>query len=328
MQVYKNLSTEEVVENVAALSKDWQDCFALPSSFEFDGNQLKFINDVDREEKVVEFDRVSLGQMYARLSGRSDNADVITQTRAKSVPQFMWDNQTIAPNMQKVVLGYTHRGLDNRYMLRVKSGTLRAFLSDKYTPVEPNFLTSLFLSTPHIRIPNITLSETEMKINLLTKEYQDNKNLGAGLSLLFDQVGLRSIEIAGMVKRFSCDNSLRVETPMRFYHTKNVILSIIERIGEHNTQLEQADTLMQQYTAAADTVFSDEDFNNLLATYQKRMKFSDEFEAAFMTGIEDRKSLQGIVDGFTQAAHVVYPKDLQRQNAFEEFATELLTQNF
>lgn len=327
MNVYKNLTKNDVMDAVQEVDKGWTDFYAQPSSFEFHGNTLAFI-DQDGNGQTAEFDRTSLGQMYARLANKNVQNDVLATSRTKSIPQFMWENNTIQENMSVVATKYLHRGLDQTYMLRVKNGTLRAFLSEKYTPVSPVFLTQFFLTIPHIRIPNITLSETEMKLNLLTKEYEDKDNLGAGVSLIFDQVGLRSIEIAGMVKRFSCDNSLRVEQPMRFYHTRNVQLSVITRFADFHQQIEQADRLVEQYNNAAETVFTDEDFNNLLDSYRKRMSFSDEFEAAFVKGIEQRQTLQGVIDGFTFAAHTVYPKDLQKQNAFEEFATSLLSQSF
>lgn len=321
--LYKNPTQEEVQTAVVESQKGWQDFYAEPASFRFENSSITFNDLQSGEDVTAEIGKISLNQMYQRLAAKSVANNTVV-TRSQSVPNHIWNTRTFAPNLSKITSGYLHRGMNTTARMRVKNGVLRAFLSETYTPVDSTLLMELFFTIPHLRIPQAVIDSDAIKVTLLTREY-DEENFGSGVVLGFDNIGLHSVELSGMLKRFSCDNSLRVEDKVRFYHRPNIMTNIVKRIGTFYTQAERVDELYDVYQEAADTVFTDEDFEMLIAGYKKTFKFSDAFEQAFMAGIEKRQTLQAVVDGFTQAAHTVYPNDISQQNYFEDFATSLLT---
>jgi hypothetical protein len=112
-------------------------------------------------------------------------------------------------------------------MLRTMDGRARAFLSDRYRPLDNADLATAVLpalAEQELKIVSCEVTDTKLYIKAVSPRVQGEVNLGdvvqAGVVISNSEVGLGSLLIQGLLYRLACLNGMiRNDANMRKFHT-------------------------------------------------------------------------------------------------------------
>jgi hypothetical protein len=134
---------------------------------------------------------------------------------SKAQEDFEPDGYKIPPASYGFRSGlYTGQGKTERWLLRAKGETLRAVLTDRYTPIDNRMLLRcLHRSLPsHLKVQWMALDEESFHLRLFDPtcviEVENGDPLMAGLHISNSEVGKRSVTIDAIVFRQVCSNGL------------------------------------------------------------------------------------------------------------------------
>jgi len=149
----------------------------------------------------------------ARLEESFDESDFNDDSNAQE--DFEPDGYKIPPASYGFGSGlYTGQGKTERWLLRAKNETLRAVLTDRYTPIDNRMLLRcLHRSLPsHLKVQWMALDEESFHLRLFDPtcviEVENGDPLMAGLHISNSEVGKRSVTIDAIVFRQVCSNGL------------------------------------------------------------------------------------------------------------------------
>jgi len=109
---------------------------------------------------------------------------------------------------------YTGQGKTERWLLRAKGETLRAVLTDRYTPIDNRMLLRCLHRSlpPYLKVQWMALDEESFHLRLFDPtcviEVENGDPLMAGLHISNSEVGKRSVTIDAIVYRQVCSNGL------------------------------------------------------------------------------------------------------------------------
>lgn len=143
------------------------------------------------------------------------------------IPKPYYDRlRTFAPGLLDGNVDYWFANKSERRLLRTVDGRLRAFLSDRYRPLDNYDLTEVVLpviSKLGCRVESCELTERRLYIKAVNERLQADIKVGdavqAGIVISNSEVGCGSVSIEPMVFRLVCRNGMIAnEMSMRKYH--------------------------------------------------------------------------------------------------------------
>lgn len=226
---YKNLSTlVNEVERIESIKND----YLVPS------NNIRMFDDNSFAVNDMNFGINSFahGQVAEKLG----------------IPKKYYDAMEAIPGLRTInVNEWLREKQDSKYLVRTLDGTTRAFLSDRYRPIDNYDVLSSFLPVikgMDVKIQPNTLSLTETKMYIpvifptLEGEVKKGDVVQAGIILTNSEVGAGAVDIKRMVWRLVCSNGLISASVLRKYH-------IGSRIDEENFDLFANDTILAELDA-------------------------------------------------------------------------------
>lgn len=142
--------------------------------------------------------------------------------------------------------------------VRILDGNIRAFLSNRFRPIDNAFIFKAFeptlLEHPEARIKATCLTEKRMYIQVIFPSIQQVIDVGdivqAGVTLSNSEVGAGAVDIKSMVWRLKCKNGMIGSSVMRKYH-------VGRRMGSEEGDYD---------------VFQDDTIKAELKAYQKKLR--------------------------------------------------------
>jgi len=193
----------EAVQNSANQRKDFivpsDHMFVAGGKLEFDGQNAYDINPIFHEQMAEKLDIPKA--YYDRMK---------TQTPA------LWENN---------VNTWLARATDSR-MVRTVGSKARAFLSDRYRPLDNDLILEtalpVVLEYPDIQVLSAEVTEKRMYLQVVFPKLQGEVKKGdvvqSGLIISNSEVGLGSVNISPLIYRLVCLNGMIRDTAMRKYH--------------------------------------------------------------------------------------------------------------
>lgn len=211
---------------------------------------------------------------------------------------------------------YTGQGKAERWLLRAKGETLRAVLTDRYTPIDNRMLLRcLHRSLPsHLKVQWMALDEESFHLRLFDPtrviEVENGDPLMAGIHISNSEVGKRSVTIDAIVYRQVCSNGL-----IRLIKGKSLMQQrhIAVASGHFVTLLQRA---MQQALSVShefleQMALSTKEPINDVESEMKKLATDWHLSQVFVEQVEDRllheerahqDKLFGLVNALTRAA--------------------------
>lgn len=144
------------------------------------------------------------------------------------IPQKYYDRMvTEAPELLARNVNHWFKAKDEGRMVRTLDGKARAFLSDRYRPLDNYDLGNMAFGTigelGGLRIESAQLTDTRMYIKAVTERITAEISKGdvvqAGIVISNSEVGLGSVKVEPMVYRLVCTNGLIAnDHALRKYH--------------------------------------------------------------------------------------------------------------
>ena len=202
-----------------------------------------------------------------------------------------------------------------RWLLRAKGGTLRAVLSERYSPLDNATLmdTLMPLLGSRYQVDWFGLSSESLHLRLIdpqkTREVLPDDALSVGVHLANSEVGFRAVTVDALVYRLVCKNGLvRLVKGKSFLHRRHVYLdearfavalreAVAGALGEAESFLEQlAFTTKQRVEDGAGT----------LEQLAKQRGLPDHLRQAMTNTLQregkQSETLYGVVNAVTEAA--------------------------
>lgn len=204
---------------------------------------------------------------------------------------------------------------DERWLLRVKGDTVRAVLSERYSPLDNATLMNTLLHqlSSRYRVDWFGLSSESLHLRLIdpekTREVLPDDALSVGVHLANSEVGLRAVTVDALVYRLVCKNGLvRLVKGKSFLHRRHVYLdearfaaalqeAVAGALGEAESFIEQLASTTKQRV---------EDGTGTLEQLAKQRGLPDHLLRA-MTNVlhqegKQSETLYGVVNAVTEAA--------------------------
>jgi hypothetical protein len=144
-----------------------------------------------------------------------------------SIPKTYYDRMlTQAPELLTSNVNHWLQAQPDRKMVRTLDGNIRAFLSDRYRPLDNFDLAECVLPAilqNNCRVESSALTERRLYIKAVTERLQADIKVGdtvqAGIVISNSEIGLGSIKVEPMIYRLVCSNGMiSADHSMRKYH--------------------------------------------------------------------------------------------------------------
>jgi hypothetical protein len=229
---------------------------------------------------------------------------------------------------------YTGQERVERWLLRAKGETLRAVLTDRYTPIDNQMLLRCLHRSlpPHLKVQWIALDEESFHLRLfdptLVMEVKNGDPLMAGLHISNSEVGKRSVTIDAIVYRQVCSNGLirliKGKSLMQQRHiavTPAHFVSLLQR-AMHQALIASHEFLEQMAMATREPIRDvEKEMKILVSDWHLSQTFVEQVEDHLVH--EERahqENLFGLVNALTRAA--------QSLDAEHRYDTEVLAGKF
>lgn len=131
-----------------------------------------------------------------------------------------------APDLLVTNVNHWFHAADNKRMVRTLDGKARAFLSDRYRPLDNLDLARVtlpLLSKMGVRVESSELTEKRLYIKAVTEKITAEVRKGdvvqAGIVVSNSEIGMGSVKVEPMVFRLVCTNGLIInDAAMKKYH--------------------------------------------------------------------------------------------------------------
>ena len=229
---------------------------------------------------------------------------------------------------------YTGQEKRERWLLRAKGQTLRAVLTDRYTPIDNRMLLRCLHRSlpPHLKVQWMALDEESFHLRLFDPtcviEVKNGDPLMAGLHISNSEVGKRSVTIDAIVYRQVCSNGLirliKGKSLMQQRHiavTPAHFVSLLQR-AMHQALIASHEFLEQMAMATREPIRDvEKEMKILVSDWHLSQTFVEQVEDHLVH--EERahqENLFGLVNALTRAA--------QSLDAEHRYDTEVLAGKF
>jgi len=282
----------------------------IERSKEFDSKKADFIADV----KDIVFDE---GATLSRIIVPDDlwNANIalpltewsLQQACEKLGPPPMGYMRQCPPDLIAYNLNYwvakNHK--DRAWMVRSYGEDCRAIVSAQYIPVMNTFVLETardYLEGVDYKIAAPFVSPDDLHINFMYKDFNGG-SYRAGVHLDNGETGKTLLRIAPSIQVTACTNSIhwtKGGVEQKHYHTTLGFMKglLKENLGQlFNVSIEMVEA------AVAAEVERIPEVGDVISQICKEKGYSEDIERNALLGTEGEKTLMGLVNGFTYAAH-------------------------
>ena len=209
-------------------------------------------------------------------------------------------------------------GNDKQWMVRAHNTDLRAVLSDRYADL-PNSelldMTAQVLEGLDYKLGACNVGRDSMIIRVIVKDLPrplgtDVSGFGFGIMVRNDEVGRGSAQVAPVLQRTTCTNSIvaiRDENGeamgVRLVHIGSAKMKLGLIAAAIAEVLPNAEKMLDKYAEA--TVAEIPKLPALIAKLGEKYKWGDEIQSAVSIGTEGKMTHAGLVNGLTFAAQTV-----------------------
>lgn len=198
---------EEVRDHVQADSLGAWDTYASREELAFKDGQLAFENESGVETRLTPTNWAT-GQLCSRLG--------IPAPYFRKCPPVLQDVQANYWLREADRLSETREAQDRskKWMLRAKGETLRAVLSERYSPLDNGELLDALMPTLHARyrVDWFALADEGLHLRIVdpdrAREVLPDDELSVGIHISNSEVGLRSVTVDALIYRLVCKNGL------------------------------------------------------------------------------------------------------------------------
>jgi len=176
-----------------------------------------------------------------------------------NIPKRYYDNMTKIPGLRSQnVNSWLMQGKDEKnYMIRTLDNNARAFLSDRFRPIDNHFILNAFipvLENKEIQIVSSSLTEKKMYLQIVFPGIQADVEIGdtvqAGIIMTNSEVGCGAVDVSHIIWRLSCKNGMIGKSVLNKYH-------VGRRVGND----------IEDYN-----IFKDDTIKAELISFQKRLR--------------------------------------------------------
>ena len=178
------------------------DTFAPCNTLTIKDGALAFLNERGDEARLTPTPWAT-GQLCARLG--------IPASYFRKCPTILQDVQAMYWLRESAARGIN---LESRWLLRAKGETLRAVLSERYSPLDHTELVEVLapFTKAHHQVDWLDLSDEGLHLRIVdphrTRDVLPGDGLSVGIHISNSEVGSRSISIDALVYRLVCTNGL------------------------------------------------------------------------------------------------------------------------
>ena len=224
------------------------------------------------------------------------------------------------PQLQDMQANYWLRHGDHKlgeqWLLRAKDSTLRAVLSERYSPLDNKTLLDELgpILPAQYRVDWFGLSPESLHLRVVDpdryREVLPDDALTVGIHLSNSEVGLRSVTVDALVYRLVCTNGLirlvKGKSLMRqrhLYVSQHRFVGVLSEAIE--SALQESEVFLQQLQTATKTLVPD--IEEVVENISERWHLSDESQESVKQALRQepssqQESLYGLVNAFTAAA--------------------------
>lgn len=143
------------------------------------------------------------------------------------IPQKFYDRlRQRNTGLLDVVVNRLFRDEPSTQMVRTLDGKVRAFLSDKYRPLDyvdlMRAIVPVLAEMPEVKFPSVEITDTRLYLKAVLPRIQGEVKVGdvvqAGVVITDSEVGLGKLDISPMVYRLACRNGMISGSALRRYH--------------------------------------------------------------------------------------------------------------
>ena len=219
------------------------------------------------------------------------------------------------PNLRATNLNFWREDLpqDRKWFLRFNGDQCRAVLSDRYSPLANSELAEYLLEQfgDGYDIVRPYYDPDTLHLKFVTMADPDDSNYAYGVYVGNGETGNRSLTVAGFVQRHACTNSIILtDNRWRVTHvskTKSEYLLTVRSWVAEAMQL----SMDQRERLAAAALEEVEDFTNVIERLCKQNGLTNEVRDSVLMGTEGQKTVMGLVNGLSWAAHQQDDPELQ-----------------
>lgn len=221
------------------------------------------------------------------------------------------------------------------WLLRAKGESLRAVLTDRYTPLDNRTLLDALHKTlpPHLQVQWLALDDESFHLRIIdpnmTKEILSDDPLMAGLHIANSEVGRRSVSVDVMVWRQVCSNGL-----IKLVRGKNLLCQRHVSVSPHHftallkqslsSALSHAQDFMERIAWSTTEPIREveTEMKVLMQHYHLSQNFTDQVKVALQNERSDQQStVFGLTNALTAAAQTL---DAEQRYGVEVLAGRLL----
>lgn len=167
------------------------------------------------------------------------------------IPKTYYDKMAEIPSLRTLNVNAWFKNSEQSQMVRTLDNKARAFLSDRYRPIDnflilQSFLPALQESHKEIKIISSNLSEQRMYLQLVFPMMQAEVKPGDvvrwGIILTNSETGAGAVDVKRFIDQLSCSNGLILQSIMRKHH----IGKRIDTENESNYELFHDDTIQAE----------------------------------------------------------------------------------
>ena len=154
-----------------------------------------------------------------------------------NIPKKYYDNMTKIPGLrsQNVNSWLMQEKDEKNYMIRTLDNNARAFLSDRFRPIDNHFILKVFmpvLENKEIQIVSSSLTEKKMYLQIVFPGIQADVEIGdtvqAGIIMTNSEVGCGAVDISHIIWRLTCKNGMIGQSVLNKYHIGRKVGNDIE----------------------------------------------------------------------------------------------------
>ncbi len=266
------------------------------------------------------------------------------------IPKKYYDRMSSIPGLRTANVNAWLKNRTERNMVRTLEGKARAFLTDKFKPLDHFLILQAFfpvIKDMHVEIKSSSLTPTNMYIQMVFPKLEGEVKQGdvvqAGVVLTNSETGQGSVDISTVIWRLKCLNGMIGESLLHKYHTGRRIGNAEEDYSFYKEDTIQAELKSFQLRfrdifshAISESYFQDQllkmrkaagiEVKDPIATIEevtKQYYFSEEETKKLSNNFfNEEKTVWGLANSITALAHEIENPD--RQYQYEEIGNQII----
>jgi len=269
-----------------------------------------------------------------------------------NIPKKYYDKMGEISGLRSYNVNQWFKNQPQTQIVRTLDGKARAFLSDRFKPIDNHFVLQAFLPTlqkyPQLEVKSSSLTDMRMYLQItfptLEREVSTGDVVRAGVVLTNSEVGAGAVDIKSMIWRLACSNGMISGSVLRRYHVGRRVGSNEEDYGlfQDDTikaELESYRLRMRDVLADALTETSFETQvaklqdavedkilkpNKTVENVTKRFGLTQDQGESILSNMVNELNLNryGLANGITHLAHET--KSIEEQYAMEKLGNDII----